>query len=250
MPDTKICRTCGVEKPIDLFYREGRPNVAGVRMPTGSCKACLDLYKRERWEAGAPERAAKQAAKDAAARIRAELPRICHSCGIEKPTSEFYAKDVLKSGAQRYRADCKDCNKLEIAGDEWKRERIRLKSADWREDNPEHARELAKQTDQTRRARDREVEGVFTADDKMAMRRRQDDRCANPMCRVPLDGGGHFDHIVPVAAGGDHWPTNRQLLCDPCNRKKGARDNDDFLRFYAVEKGLKWPPVVAQEALS
>jgi len=34
------------------------------------------------------------------------------------------------------------------------------------------------------------------------------------------------DHIVPLARGGLHHPTNLQPLCRPCNERKQARNRD------------------------
>ena len=36
--------------------------------------------------------------------------KLCRSCGIEKPVTEFY-KDGKRNGKVCYRADCKDCYK-------------------------------------------------------------------------------------------------------------------------------------------
>ena len=39
---------------------------------------------------------------------------------------------------------------------------------------------------------------------------------------VAVENNKHFDHIIPLAAGGINDVTNVQLLCGPCNLKKGA----------------------------
>jgi 5-methylcytosine-specific restriction endonuclease McrA len=31
-----------------------------------------------------------------------------------------------------------------------------------------------------------------------------------------------YDHIIPVTIGGAMTPENLQILCGPCNRRKGA----------------------------
>jgi 5-methylcytosine-specific restriction endonuclease McrA len=53
---------------------------------------------------------------------------------------------------------------------------------------------------------------------------------ACPACRSDLRiSGHHIDHIVPISKGGLHCDANVQLLCPPCNRRKSAKNFDDFL---------------------
>lgn len=40
---------------------------------------------------------------------------------------------------------------------------------------------------------------------------------------VTVENDKHFDHIIPLAAGGINDVTNIQLLCGPCNLKKGPK---------------------------
>lgn len=48
---TKVCRACGNEKSVDLFYNEGR--MADGKAST--CKRCMEVY-RKAWEAKNPEK--------------------------------------------------------------------------------------------------------------------------------------------------------------------------------------------------
>lgn len=40
--------------------------------------------------------------------------------------------------------------------------------------------------------------------------------------------GFHIDHITPISKGGLHCDTNVQLLCPTCNRRKSAKNFEDF----------------------
>lgn len=48
-------------------------------------------------------------------------------------------------------------------------------------------------------------------------------------CSAELSISFHVDHIMPLALGGEHAPSNIQLLCPSCNCKKGAKHPDEFL---------------------
>jgi len=94
----------------------------------------------------------------------------------------------------------------------------------WRKANPE----AAAAAKHRRRAREREADGSFTADEVKALFERQRGKCAG--CSVVLRKGYHIDHIVPLAGGGSNWIANIQLTCGPCNVRKGAIDPLDFAR--------------------
>jgi 5-methylcytosine-specific restriction endonuclease McrA len=73
-----------------------------------------------------------------------------------------------------------------------------------------------------RRAREVSAPGRFTSEDVARIRRAQGDKCA--VCRCPLKGKGHLDHIQPLAKGGSNYPWNLQWLCKSCNPGKGDTD--------------------------
>jgi len=65
---------------------------------------------------------------------------------------------------------------------------------------------------------------AFTKPVKAAVLQRSGGMCEAPGCdRVGRD----FDHIRPVATGGDNSLDNCQLLCRPCNAAKGVTEAQD-----------------------
>lgn len=88
---------------------------------------------------------------------------------------------------------------------------------EWLRDNPEIDDQRPPNIARSRRPIPRWV--------KDAVFYRDQGKCS--LCRVDVSGllspdsDDHFDHMVPLAAGGVNDPTNIQLLCGRCNRGKG-----------------------------
>lgn len=97
----------------------------------------------------------------------------------------------------------------------------------WRKRNPERYKDLRRSYRRNRRAA-LGAGGKHTADEVMAIRVAQGDKCA--YCRIKLKGGGHLDHIVALIKGGSNRPSNLQWLCMVCNIRKGSKEPLEFAR--------------------
>lgn len=53
-------------------------------------------------------------------------------------------------------------------------------------------------------------------------------KCA--ICRKNVKRKFHVDHIMPLALGGPHEPSNLQLLCPTCNLRKSAKHPVDYMQ--------------------
>lgn len=78
--------------------------------------------------------------------------------------------------------------------------------------------------------------GSHTMDDRNRQFAIQDGKCAYAghkfsWCLIVLEGSdAHWDHRTPLSRGGSNDAKNGQYLCRPCNVRKNARNEDDFLR--------------------
>lgn len=85
--------------------------------------------------------------------------------------------------------------------------------ADSRESKKQRKVEFLKGPDKKQKSR-RYIEN----DVKVAVWRRDNARCVKCGSNEDLE----FDHIIPVSMGGSSTERNLQLLCERCNREKGA----------------------------
>ena len=77
-----------------------------------------------------------------------------------------------------------------------------------------HARAMRDVSDTAPTAREPIPEDV-----KAEVWRKHEGRCANCGSREKIE----WDHIIPLALGGSNTARNLQILCEQCNRSKGAR---------------------------
>jgi hypothetical protein len=64
-----------------------------------------------------------------------------------------------------------------------------------------------------------QIRGAIPDDVKHSVWVRDGGACRSCGSNVELQ----FDHVIPVSMGGGSSPENLQILCGPCNRRKGAR---------------------------
>lgn len=83
-----------------------------------------------------------------------------------------------------------------------------------------------------RMEREANAPGKFTDDDLQRIYRDQDGRCV--YCGADLSDGYQTDHIVPLIRGGSNDPSNIQLTCARCNRTKGAKTHDEYLKYLSL----------------
>lgn len=105
------------------------------------------------------------------------------------------------------------------------REKRVASSLKWQKTNLEAVRTIHA----ARRARKNAAPGQHTAADIKALFVLQKGKCI--CCRVSLDDGYHVDHIYPLSkddSSNDKY--NLQLLCQPCNNQKSAKDPITFMQ--------------------
>lgn len=179
------------------------------------------------------------------------LTKCCPSCRVFKWPYQF----GYRSGRRHaeLRGQCKECSvrynqrvraadpeavrEKERAYVHRNREHISKQRRLWRQANPERVREIAKRSHPAARRKWREKNGPGVARERERARlrtrlhrdaRRDPDTLiwtriisADPCCYC----GGlseHWDHVIPISAGGDSLWTNLTGACAACNPSKHA----------------------------
>jgi len=182
----------------------------------------------------------------------------CIKCGQAKPLAEFNVRSANKTDGRRAR--CRECQNRENR--EYKaahRVRIRAKSREGYAANPEKHRERQRRTNatperkayyrtygrahpeahrfrtQTRRARKRNAPGSsYTKPQHIRWRWEM----WGNRCWVCGDVATQTDHVIPLAKGGSHWPSNLRPICGDCNRRKFTHTGGPLLKATVKEPQL------------
>lgn len=108
-----------------------------------------------------------------------------------------------------------------IAARRRRQDKAVIYNKEYRRQNPEKVREYAS----TRKGRKLSCLPRGTIPRLFKLQKK---RCA--VCRCKLGSNYHVDHIVPLMLGGEHVPSNLQILCPTCNVRKWAKDPVQFMQ--------------------
>lgn len=190
-PISKICTKCKIEKPIDQFGY-GNPYT-----PDGYNYRCRDCLKED--------------AKGRSQKI-AHLPasKVCSRCHTKKLLEQF----PISTGYGKYgRASiCYEC-----AQERWQenKEKYTATSAKWRKANP--LKDLRRSQSYT--ARKKKATTIDPVDYEHILER---DGLWCYICEHAILPGQkmHFDHVIPLARGGEHTEDNLKPTHHVCNVRK------------------------------
>lgn len=132
--------------------------------------------------------------------------KLCPDCDTEKGLEDFYRAGSLRDGRPAYRPRCKACDKV--------------KTAAWREANPERRAEHLAQWRENRDQWRRDNPALAALSQRAKLLASQDGRCA--ICHVVIDDHGHVDHDHETGAV-------RGVLCQKHNMAIGLLDDDPVL---------------------
>ncbi|MDR5729322.1 MAG: HNH endonuclease signature motif containing protein [Terriglobia bacterium] len=207
----KYCPKCETEKPLSEFGKHKKAK-DGLRR---ECLVCSRLIRAE-WKLQNAEKAKEIDARSRAARKEAKV--------IYDKTRYLEKAEEIKRKVKEWRSI--NASLVVAYHANWRarhREKIAVRSNLWRLNNLVAHR--AKES--RRRALKRRAGGTFSAAQVEDLFKLQRGRCA--CCKGPLTNY-HIDHIVALASGGTNHHTNIQLLCPPCNMRKGAKDPITFMQ--------------------
>jgi 5-methylcytosine-specific restriction endonuclease McrA len=133
--------------------------------------------------------------------------------------------EKVKAAQEKYRkANPEKVKAREEAYRKANPEKVKEATAKWRQANLDKSRTFCR----NRHARKKAAEGRHTSEDIQRIYDIQKGRCA--CCGVKVGQTYDVDHVQPLSKGGSNWPSNLQILCPSCNRRKHNKDPLEFMQ--------------------
>lgn len=229
----KKCNKCGEEKPLEQFYKfklgrlgrqsECKPCSNARRKAFAATRPDREQEQRREWARNHPPTEAQRAKRVEYRVSRKDFMRGYSAAWYEQ--NKYRLKEIRKAWylANKEKQNSRSRETYYANPALWRAHNKR-----WAQENREKMRQYVAASDAKRRAAKVRSPGQFSAKDIAALYTMQRGKCA--VCSDNLVEKFHRDHIVPLAAGGSNDKYNIQLLCQPCNQRKHAKDPIDFMQ--------------------
>lgn len=240
------CDACAAarfeERAVARLVRGARVCACGAPIAVGRmvCDPCILERRREKGRQYARRHAKALYERSKIRLAQKRGPRSCESCGADVGAHRKQFCSPCRAERKRAQRQAQYARRKSVgqhrrvfAAGTPEHAAYLGRLREWRAANPEYRREwvarggeaveagkLAKKARKAktkRRIAPSQIAWIFAA---------QKGRCA--YCRDKLVTEGprkyHLDHIIPIAAGGEHAASNLQAACFDCNVSKGAKD--------------------------
>ncbi len=152
----------------------------------------------------------------------------CDDCrkAIKEYFAEYRAANRAKriAYAKRYYVDHKQELKDRNARNYAEKPEYKAAREKWNKEHPERMRTLKRKGELNRRARKRD-QFVENINPQIVFER---DQGICGICKDPVIGKFHVDHIIPLAKGGLHTYSNVQTAHPTCNERKGPKLQEEI----------------------
>lgn len=212
------------------FYFTGKPcprGHIGLReVRNAGCQQCA-REKTAEWRAANIDECRRRARENDRAnpeKTKAKYRRnyLKHQDKLKARTREYYAKNGEMVRAKQRENHKKSYLRPEV------RLAAKERAAKWAAKNPEQMKVHRRNN----KAKRKSAQGRHTLADISDIFRLQKGRCA--YCQQRVGEGYRVDHIIALARGGANDRTNLQIVCEPCNLRKWAKDPVDFARLIGL----------------
>ena len=224
--NTKICPTCGIEKPATTEYFMRRPSI-----PSGfksRCKACEKEYRQENKERMADyQKQYRTNNKDRLAKT-SKLYREKNKERIAESKKQYYEQCYRERNLE-YQKKYREINREKLNEYDRHRNKYQAGRAEstasaikrWQKNNTGKTRIFG----QRRRAKQKKVLSTLTEWQWEQAKEYFNQKCAYCGKKRKL----HQEHFIPLASQGEYTVSNILPSCQKCNSRKSTKD---FFEWY------------------